>query len=84
MRIFLAILGDLFYLQMIRVCRFDGTVSWFNVDTPRLFPTPFFKDRNNKKDRFIDRKNSSSLIVSKISISDSDFHLIPNTKGCRN
>ena len=37
-----------------------NTVSWSNVDTPHLIPTPF-KYRNNKKDGFTDRKNIFSL-----------------------
>ena len=37
------------------------TMSWSNVDTPYLIPTPFFKDINNKKDEFADRKNIFSL-----------------------
>ena len=32
------------------------TVSWSNVDTPYLIPTPFFKNRNNKKDGLTDRQ----------------------------
>ena len=37
------------------------TVSWSNVDTPYLISTPFFKDRNDKNNRFTDRRNISSL-----------------------
>ena len=32
------------------------TMSWSNVDTPHLIPTPFFNDKNNKNVGVIVRK----------------------------
>ena len=61
-----------------------STVSWSNVDIPYLIPTLFFKDGNNKKDGFTDRKNISSL-AAKQSLNQCLNLLIPNIKEeCRN
>ena len=58
-----------------------GTVSWSNVDTPHLIPTPFFKDKNNKNVGITDKKISSLTIKHKVSISYSDICNIPNSEG---
>ena len=34
-----------------------ANVNWSNVETPHLILAPLFKNRNNKKDGFTDRKN---------------------------
>ena len=61
------------------------TVSWSNVDTSHLIPTPFFKDKNNKNVGITNRKASPLLPSSKVSISYSDICNIPNSEGgCRN
>ena len=55
-KILMTLIDILFLLKKKESIWEYSTLSWSNVDTPYLIPTPFFKDANNKKDRFTKRK----------------------------